>query len=90
MNTADLIQSLSEKSEISKSESKELYETLASIMESYFTAETGVVIPQFGTFNVKEKNSRQSFNPATGEHMLLPKKLLLTFTPASQLKADLR
>lgn len=90
MNTAELIQSVSEKSEISKTECKELYETLTSIMEDHFTSETGVVIPQFGSFNVKEKSARQSFNPATKEYVLLPKKLLLAFVPASQLKEDLR
>jgi len=90
MNTSELIQSVSEKSEISKSECKDLYETLTSIMESHFTSETGVVIPQFGSFNIKEKDARQSFNPATKEYMLLPKKLIVTFVPASQLKEDLR
>jgi nucleoid DNA-binding protein len=90
MNTAELIQSVSEKSEISKTECKELYETLTSIMEDHFTSETGVVIPQFGSFNVKEKSARQSFNPASKEYVLLPKKLLLAFVPASQLKEDLR
>jgi nucleoid DNA-binding protein len=90
MNTAELIQSVSEKSEISKTECKELYETLTSIMEDHFTSETGVVIPQFGSFSVKEKSARQSFNPASKEYVLLPKKLLLAFVPASQLKEDLR
>ena len=90
MNTSDLIQSVSEKSEISKTESKDLYEALTSIFESYFKNETGAVIPQFGSFNIKEKNSRQSFNPASREYVLLPKKLLLTFVPAAQLKEDLR
>lgn len=90
MNTSDLIQHLSEKSEISKTESKDLYEALTAIMQSYFVNETGVVIPQFGSFNIKEKNSRQSFNPATKEYVILPKKLLLSFTPAMQLKEDLK
>lgn len=90
MNTSDLIENVSEKSEISKAESKELYETLSSIIQSHFANETGIVIPQFGTFTVKEKSSRQSFNPATGEYMLLPKKLLLNFTAANQLKEDLK
>ena len=90
MNTSDLISSVSEKSEISKSDCKDLYETLTDIMQNHFASETGVVIPQFGTFNIKEKQSRQSYNPSSKEYMLLPQKLLLSFTPASQLKEDLR
>lgn len=90
MNTSELIQSVSEKSEISKTECKDLYEMMTSIMEKHFTSETGVVIPQFGSFNIKEKEARQSFNPASKEYVLLPKKLTLAFVPASQLKEDLR
>lgn len=90
MNTADLISSVSEKSEISKTDCKDIYETLTAIMHNYFAAETGIVIPQFGTFNIKEKQSRLSYNPASKEYMQLPKKLLLSFTPAAQLKEDLR
>jgi DNA-binding protein HU-beta len=90
MNTSDLIQQVSEKAEVSKTECKDLYETLCTIMQDHFEDETGIVIPQFGTFNIKEKSSRESFNPASGEYVMLPKKLILTFTPASQLKEDLR
>lgn len=90
MNTSELIDYMSEKSELPKSECRELFDTLTSIMRSYFDKETGVLIPDFGTFTVKEKKGRQSFNPASGEHVLLPRKLVLNFTPASQLKEDLK
>lgn len=90
MNTADLLQSVSEKSELSKADTKELYEIFTDIMYSKFSDEIGMVIPQFGTFKIKEKNSRRSFNPATKEYVQLPKKLLLSFTPAAQMKEDLR
>jgi len=90
MNTSDLIQQVSEKAEVSKTECKDLYEIFTSILQENFEDETGIVIPQFGSFNVKEKSSRESFNPASGDYVMLPKKLILTFTPASQLKEDLR
>ncbi len=90
MNTADLMQSVSEKSELSKSDTKELYEILTDIIHEKFSSETGIVIPQFGTFRIKEKQSRKSYNPASKEYVQLPKKLLLSFTPAAQLKEDLR
>lgn len=90
MNTSDLIDQMSEKTELSKTENKALFDTLVSILHSYFNKETGVLIPGFGTFNVREKNSRQAYNPASNEYMLLPRKLVLGFTPAEQLKEDLR
>ena len=90
MNTADLLQCVSEKSELSNTDAKEMYEILTGIIHSKFANETGIVVPQFGTFKIKEKQSRKSFNPATKEYVQLPKKLLLSFTPAAQLKEDLR
>lgn len=90
MNTAELLQSLSEKSELSKTMTKELYEILTEIIHSKFSEETGIVIPNFGSFKIKEKKSRRSFNPATNEYVQLPKKLLLSFTPSAQMKEDLR
>lgn len=90
MNTSDLIQYVSEKSEIPKAESKDLYETLTDIIGEHFVNETGVLIPKFGSFQVKEKPSRRSFNPASGEYMQLPKKMTVTFTPVGQLKEDLK
>ena len=90
MNTADLLKSVSEKSELSKTDAKDLYETLTSIIHERFATETGIVVPQFGTFKIKEKQSRRSYNPATKEYVQLPKKLLLSFTPAAQMKEDLR
>jgi DNA-binding protein HU-beta len=90
MNTSDLIDHMSEKTELSKTECKDLFDKLVSVMHSYFENETGVLIPGFGTFNVREKEGRQAFNPASKEYMLLPRKLVLNFTPASQLKKDLK
>ncbi|MDZ7795721.1 MAG: HU family DNA-binding protein [Candidatus Marinimicrobia bacterium] len=90
MNTSDLLQYISEKSEISKTESKELYETLTAIMQGHFDNGSGVFIPKFGSFQVNEKTERRSFNPASKEHVMLPKKLTLNFTPVSQLKEDLK
>lgn len=90
MNTSDLLQYISEKSGISKTESKELYETLTAIMQEHFENESGVFIPKFGSFQVKEKPGRRSFNPASKEHVMLPKKLTLSFTPVNHLKEDLK
>lgn len=90
MNTSDLIDFMSEKTELSKTENKALFETFISILHAYFEKETGVLIPDFGTFKVKEKKSRQAYNPASDEYMILPRKLVLNFTPATQLKEDLK
>ena len=35
----------------------------------------------FGNFEVKKKLERVMMNPATGQHMLVPPKLVLSFKP---------
>jgi DNA-binding protein HU-beta/integration host factor subunit alpha len=40
-----------------------------------------VLIPAFGTFEVKKKLERIMVNPSTGQRMLVPPKLVLTFKP---------
>jgi DNA-binding protein HU-beta/integration host factor subunit alpha len=40
-----------------------------------------VLIPTFGTFEVKKKMERIMVNPSTGQRMLVPPKLVLTFKP---------
>lgn len=40
----------------------------------------------FGTLEVRKKMERIAVNPATGQRMLVPPKLVLTYKPASSLK----
>lgn len=55
MKTPDLISRLSEKYGITKVESKDLYDSLSSIMQYNFAKETGIAIPGFGTFTIKKE-----------------------------------
>ena len=40
-----------------------------------------VLVPTFGTFEVKKKLERVMVNPSTGQRMLVPPKLVLNFKP---------
>ena len=50
-------------------------------MGDHFQDDDSVLIPTFGTFEVKKKLERIMVNPSTGQRMLVPPKLVLTFKP---------
>ena len=60
------------------SEAVELF--LQSILEALQRGEK-VSLVGFGTFYVKEKNSRQGRNPRTGDKIQIPRKKVATFKP---------
>ena len=86
MNTTDMISRLSEKSALSKVETKDLYNTLTSIMHKKFAKEGGIAITRFGNLKVKLRKSRIGFNPSDEYFWKYPKRLVLTFSPSLRLK----
>jgi DNA-binding protein HU-beta/integration host factor subunit alpha len=54
-----------------------LFET----MGDRFQEDESVLVPTFGTFEVKKKLERVMVNPSTGQRMLVPPKLVLNFKP---------
>jgi DNA-binding protein HU-beta/integration host factor subunit alpha len=50
-------------------------------MSDHFQEDDSLMIPNFGTFEVKKKMERIMVNPSTGQRMLVPPKLVLNFKP---------
>jgi DNA-binding protein HU-beta/integration host factor subunit alpha len=59
-------------------------------MEKRLVDEDVVLIPNFGTFEVKKKLERIMVNPSTGQRMLVPPKLVLNFKPNSSWKERIK
>ena len=59
-------------------------------MADYFQEDDAVLIPTFGTFEVKKKMERVMVNPSTGQRMLVPPKLVLNFKPNQTWKDKLK
>ena len=67
MNKRELIETVSSKAEITKTEAAKVVDaTLESIIEG-LTKEGKVIIPGFGSFEVRTRTARQGRNPRTGE-----------------------
>lgn len=63
------------------SEAQKTMESIISIMGDCFQEGDTVQMANFGTFEVKKKLERIMVSPTTGQRMLVPPKLALTFKP---------
>ena len=81
MNNKDFITELAQRTGYSADETQKFVNDVVEAMGDHFQDDDSVLIPTFGTFEVKKKMERIMVNPSTGQRMLVPPKLVLTFKP---------
>ena len=81
MNNKDYITELAERTGYSAEDTQRMADIVIESMADYFLEGETVLIPTFGTFEVKKKMERIMVNPSTGQRMLVPPKLVLNFKP---------
>ena len=86
MTNKEFINRLIRESGMPSKEVNELTSTLLGEIEKRLVDEDFIVIPEFGTFEVKKKLERVVVNPATKQKMLIPPKMVVTFKPSGSLK----
>lgn len=87
MNKEDLVNTISEKSGLSKKESAAaVSETLSAIKDALLKGEK-VQLIGFGTFDVVERAARMGINPQTKEKMQILAKKVVRFRAGKTLKA---
>ncbi len=86
MNKHELIETVSSKAEISKKEADAMVNaTLDAIIEG-LVKEGKVIIPGFGSFEVRNKTAREGRNPRTGEKVTIAAKRAPAFKPGKAMK----
>lgn len=81
MNNKDFITELADRTGFSVEDAQQMVDIIIETMGDHFLEDDSVLIPNFGTFEVKKKMERIMVNPATGQRMLVPPKLVLNFKP---------
>lgn len=81
MNNKDFIAELAQQTGYSVEDTQRFVNSIVEAMGNHFQENDNVVIPTFGTFEVKKKLERVMVNPSTGQRMLVPPKLVLNFKP---------
>lgn len=89
MNKADLINSISEKTGLTKTKSNQVLNTLIESITESLTNGDKVSLVGFGTFTVSDRNPRQGRNPKTGELIDIPAKRVARFKPGTVLTGEL-
>ena len=81
MNNKDFILELAQRTGYSAEDTQTMVNKVVETMGDSFQNNDSVLVPTFGTFEVKKKLERVMVNPSTGQRMLVPPKLVLTFKP---------
>ena len=81
MNNKDFIAELAQRTGFTAEDTQKYVNSIVEAMGDHFQESDSVLIPTFGTFEVKKKLERVMVNPSTGLRMLVPPKLVLGFKP---------
>lgn len=90
MNNKEFIAELSQRSGYSQENTQRLVRTVIEAMASQFDDGENIAVPSFGTFELKKRMERIIVNPASGQRMMVPPKIVLAFKPASAVKEYLK
>lgn len=85
MNKADLVNSISEKTGLTKSKTNEVVDALVSSITEALKNGEKVTLVGFGTFATTKKEARKGRNPKTGETIEIPSKTVAKFKAGSEL-----
>ena len=85
MNKAQLIATVSEKTE-TKKQAQDMVEFILDSIKKTLKKRDPVAISGFGTFKVKQTKERMGRNPKTGEAIQIPAKKKVAFRPSKELK----
>jgi integration host factor subunit beta len=86
MTKADLVERVAIEAELTKKDAEQLVEiVLDSIIHSLNEGEK-IELRGFGSFRIRERNSRKGRNPKTGAAVDIPAKRVAYFKPGKELK----
>ncbi|MBK9162741.1 MAG: HU family DNA-binding protein [Acidobacteria bacterium] len=86
MTKADLVERVAVEAELTKKDAEQLVEiVLDSIIHSLNEGEK-IELRGFGSFRIRERNSRKGRNPKTGAAVDIPAKRVAYFKPGKELK----
>ena len=90
MNNKELIAELAARTGHNPKDTQRLVNNVINAMGDAFQEDNAVAVPGFGTFETKKKLERVIINPSTGQRMLVPPKLVLSFKPNQTWKDKLK
>lgn len=90
MNNKEFISELSKRTGYTQDDTQKLVNTVMEAMSDSLQDGNPVSISGFGAFELKKRLERIITNPATGQRMLVPPKIVLNFRPVASVKNRLK
>ncbi len=90
MNYKELIDQLSEKTGNTKTGTKKILQDAITVLSEQLEDGKGVSIPDLGTFSTRITPERKVYNPHFDAEMMVPKKRVVEFSPATGLKEEVK
>lgn len=90
MNKTELINAISEKSGLNKTQAKDALEATLCSIASALEKGDKISLIGFGTFSVAEKAARQGVNPATKQKIEIAAKKVVKFKAGAELAAKVK
>ena len=90
MTQKELISETAKSLEITKVQTEQLLNATSELIVQALLDGKSVMIQNFGTLEVKQKNERVSVHPKTGVRTLTPPKLQVNFKANPNLKEELK
>lgn len=72
MNKKELVKAIAEKAGFTAKEAESFVDAYVEVVTDALKAEDKVQLVGFGTYEVKQKEAREGFNPATGAKITIP------------------
>jgi integration host factor subunit beta len=86
MTKADLVEQVAREAEMTKKDAEQLVEIIFDSITTSLNNGEKIELRGFGSFRVRERNSRKGRNPKTGEAVDIPAKRVAYFKPGKELK----
>jgi DNA-binding protein HU-beta len=86
MNKTELIEVVSSKAEITKAEAGRVVNAVFDAINEGLKADGKVVLPGFGSFEVRKRTARVGRNPRTGEQIKIKASKAPAFKPGKDMK----
>lgn len=86
MTNKELISGISEQTGMTKKSVGEMLQSTIDIILKQLIEGKQVSIPEFGTFEMRQKNERVSVHPITKERTIVPAKRQISFKQSPSLK----
>lgn len=90
MNNKEFIAALSQKTKNTHDVTSKLIGNLCLAMTEIFEEGESITVSNFGSFETKKRTERIIVNPSSGQRMLVPPKVVLSFKPAQQIKGSVK